>query len=46
VVNVYVDHIQEAAQEMNQSEKRTQQEEKMAPPKRKITHQKRAQLRK
>jgi hypothetical protein len=46
VVDVCVDHVQEAAQERNQSERRTQQEEKMVPPKRKMTHQKRAQLRK
>jgi hypothetical protein len=45
VVDVYIDHVQEAAQERNQLE-RTQQEEKMVPPKRKMTHQKRAQLRK
>jgi hypothetical protein len=43
VADVYVDHIQEAAPERNQSE-RTQQEEKMTHPKRKMTHQKRAQL--
>jgi hypothetical protein len=40
------DHVQEAAPERNQSERRTQQEEEMAHPKRKMTHQKRAQLRK
>jgi hypothetical protein len=39
------DHVQEAAPERNQSERRTQQE-KMAHPKRKMAHQKRAQLRK
>jgi hypothetical protein len=46
VTDVCVDHIQEAALERNQSERRMQQEEKMAHPKRKITHQKRVQLRK
>jgi hypothetical protein len=42
VVDVCVDYVQEAAQERNQSKRRTQQEEKMALPKRKMTHQKRA----
>jgi hypothetical protein len=46
VVNVCIDHVQEAVQERNQLERRAQQEEKMAPLKRKMTHQKRAQLRK
>jgi hypothetical protein len=46
VADVCVDHIQEAAPDRNQSEMRMQQEEKMTPPKRKMTHQKRAQLRK
>jgi hypothetical protein len=46
VVDVCVDHVQEAAKERNQSERRMQQEEKMTPPKTKMTHQKRAQLRK
>jgi hypothetical protein len=45
VADVCVDHVQEADPERNQSERRTQQE-KMTPPKRKMTHQKRAQLRK
>jgi hypothetical protein len=44
VVDVCADHVQEATQERNQSERRTQQEEKMAPPERKMTHQKRGQL--
>jgi hypothetical protein len=46
VTDVCVDHVQEATPERNQSERRTQQEEKMTLSKRKITHQKRAQLRK
>jgi hypothetical protein len=46
VVDVCVDHIQEVAHERNQLKRRTQQEEKMTPSKRKMTHQKRAQLRK
>jgi hypothetical protein len=46
VADVCVDHVQEAAPEGNQSERRTQQEENMTSPKRKMTHQKRSQLRK
>jgi hypothetical protein len=46
VADVCVDHVQEAASERNQLKKRMQQQEKMAYPKRKMIHQKRAQLRK